>query len=178
MLILSVVGRYASGQVKCCSHDALCQFQRQSYDSDESLKGQYTKFHLKQLELTIYMLSSLEVIYPSSDPFYYCCQCHLSFQLFGVLFSQDSSKNIQIEAFHVFKVSSTAITFLLIHRSLLSLIIVYYASQLFAANKNKPAEVVNILVTNRSKLLRFFAGFKIDKGTIPAPACLCTCLLM
>ncbi|KAL6856198.1 hypothetical protein ACP4OV_019000 [Aristida adscensionis] len=50
---------------------------------------------------------------------------------------RDSSKNIQIEAFHVFK--------------------------LFAANKNKPAEVVNILVTNRSKLLRFFAGFKIDK---------------
>jgi calcium binding protein 39 len=50
---------------------------------------------------------------------------------------RDSSKNIQIEAFHVFK--------------------------LFAANKNKPAEVVNILVTNRSKLLRFFAGFKTDK---------------
>ncbi|ONM59138.1 putative MO25-like protein [Zea mays] len=48
-----------------------------------------------------------------------------------------ASKNIQIEAFHVFK--------------------------LFAANKNKPPEVVNILVTNRSKLLRFFAGFKIDK---------------
>ncbi|ONM24772.1 Putative MO25-like protein [Zea mays] len=39
---------------------------------------------------------------------------------------RDSSKNIQIEAFHVFK-------------------------------------VVNILVTNRNKLLRFFAGFKIDK---------------
>jgi len=116
------------------------------------------------------MLSSLEVIYPSNDPFYYCCQCHLSFELFSVLFSQDSSKNIQVEAFHVFKVSSTAITFLLIHRSLLSLIIVYYASQLFAANKNKPAEVVNILVTNRSKLLRFFAGFKIDKGTVSAPA--------
>ncbi|ONM24766.1 putative MO25-like protein At5g47540 [Zea mays] len=50
---------------------------------------------------------------------------------------RDSSKNIQIEAFHVFK--------------------------LFAANKNKPPEVVNILVTNRNKLLRFFAGFKIDK---------------
>uniref|UniRef100_M8BIM1 Putative MO25-like protein n=1 Tax=Aegilops tauschii TaxID=37682 RepID=M8BIM1_AEGTA len=52
---------------------------------------------------------------------------------------RDSSKNIQIESFHVFK--------------------------LFAANKNKPAEVVNILVTNRSKLLRFFAGFKTDKGS-------------
>jgi calcium binding protein 39 len=76
---------------------------------------------------------------------------------------RDSSKNIQIEAFHVFKVSSTPIAFILIHRSLLTLIIVHYASQLFAANKNKPAEVVNILVTNRSKLLRFFAGFKIDK---------------
>ncbi|KAM3365079.1 hypothetical protein ACQJBY_015070 [Aegilops geniculata] len=50
---------------------------------------------------------------------------------------RDSSKNIQIESFHVFK--------------------------LFAANKNKPPEVVNILVTNRSKLLRFFAGFKTDK---------------
>jgi calcium binding protein 39 len=45
--------------------------------------------------------------YPSSDTFYYCC-----LQLFSVLFSQDSSKNIQIEAFHVFKVGKTAMTFL------------------------------------------------------------------
>ncbi|XP_072990716.1 putative MO25-like protein At5g47540 isoform X1 [Typha latifolia] len=50
---------------------------------------------------------------------------------------RESSKNIQIEAFHVFK--------------------------LFAANKNKPPEIATILVTNRSKLLRFLAGFKIDK---------------
>jgi calcium binding protein 39 len=106
------------------------------------------------------------VIYPSSDPltsFTIAVNVIFTFQLFNVLFSQDSSKNIQIEAFHVFKVSSTPIAFILIHRSLLTLIIVHYASQLFAANKNKPAEVVNILVTNRSKLLRFFAGFKIDK---------------
>uniref|UniRef100_A0A453B797 Uncharacterized protein n=1 Tax=Aegilops tauschii subsp. strangulata TaxID=200361 RepID=A0A453B797_AEGTS len=39
----------------------------------------------------------------------------------------------------------------------------FHVFKLFAANKNKPAEVVNILVTNRSKLLRFFAGFKTDK---------------
>nr|XP_043623268.1 putative MO25-like protein At5g47540 [Erigeron canadensis] len=50
---------------------------------------------------------------------------------------RESSKSIQIEAFHVFK--------------------------LFAANQNKPADIVGILVTNRSKLLRLFADFKPDK---------------
>uniref|UniRef100_A0A5B7BGE9 MO25-like protein n=1 Tax=Davidia involucrata TaxID=16924 RepID=A0A5B7BGE9_DAVIN len=50
---------------------------------------------------------------------------------------RESSKNIQIDAFHVFK--------------------------LFAANVNKPPDIVNILVANRSKLLRFFGSFKIDK---------------
>ncbi|CAM8934150.1 unnamed protein product [Rhodiola kirilowii] len=50
---------------------------------------------------------------------------------------RESSKSIQIEAFHVFK--------------------------LFAANQNKPADIVSILVANKSKLLRLFADFKIDK---------------
>ncbi|KAK4386743.1 putative MO25-like protein [Sesamum angolense] len=50
---------------------------------------------------------------------------------------RESSKSIQIEAFHVFK--------------------------LFAANQNKPADIVGILVTNRSKLLRLFADFKTEK---------------
>ncbi|ERN18287.1 hypothetical protein AMTRI_Chr10g230100 [Amborella trichopoda] len=50
---------------------------------------------------------------------------------------RESSKNIQIEAFHVFKV--------------------------FVANQNKPPEIVSILVANRSKLLRFFSDFKTDK---------------
>ncbi|KAL7249147.1 hypothetical protein ACSBR1_011332 [Camellia fascicularis] len=50
---------------------------------------------------------------------------------------KESSKNIQIDAFHVFK--------------------------LFAANQNKAPDIVNILIANRSKLLRFFSGFKIDK---------------
>ncbi|KAF2537725.1 hypothetical protein F2Q68_00020308 [Brassica cretica] len=50
---------------------------------------------------------------------------------------QESSKSIQIEAFHVFK--------------------------LFVANQNKPAEIVNILVTNRSKLLRLLADLRPDK---------------
>ncbi|KAJ6801954.1 putative MO25-like protein [Iris pallida] len=46
-------------------------------------------------------------------------------------------KNIQIEAFHVFK--------------------------LFAANKNKPPEIATILMQNKEKLLRFFSDFKIEK---------------
>ncbi|KAK9133037.1 hypothetical protein Scep_012565 [Stephania cephalantha] len=50
---------------------------------------------------------------------------------------RESSKTIQLEAFHVFK--------------------------LFAANQNKPSEIVSILVANRSKILRFFGNFKIDK---------------
>uniref|UniRef100_A0A199UCE2 MO25-like protein At5g47540 n=1 Tax=Manihot esculenta TaxID=3983 RepID=A0A199UCE2_MANES len=50
---------------------------------------------------------------------------------------RESSKSIQTEAFHVFK--------------------------LFAANQNKPPDIVTILVANRSKLLRLFADFKTDK---------------
>ncbi|KAK6917839.1 Mo25-like [Dillenia turbinata] len=50
---------------------------------------------------------------------------------------KESSKSIQIEAFHVFK--------------------------LFAANQNKPADIISILVANRSKLLCLFADFKTDK---------------
>ncbi|KAF8030498.1 hypothetical protein BT93_E2820 [Corymbia citriodora subsp. variegata] len=50
---------------------------------------------------------------------------------------RESSKSIQIEAFHVFK--------------------------LFAANQNKPPDIINILIANRSKLLRLFADFKFDK---------------
>ncbi|PKI69201.1 hypothetical protein CRG98_010406 [Punica granatum] len=50
---------------------------------------------------------------------------------------RESSKSIQMEAFHVFK--------------------------LFAANQNKPADIVKLLVTNRSKLLRFLTDFKSEK---------------
>ncbi|KAL3625020.1 hypothetical protein CASFOL_031688 [Castilleja foliolosa] len=50
---------------------------------------------------------------------------------------RETSKSIQIEAFHVFK--------------------------LFAANQNKLPDIVNILVANRSKLLRLFADFKTDR---------------
>ncbi|XP_021739578.1 putative MO25-like protein At5g47540 [Chenopodium quinoa] len=50
---------------------------------------------------------------------------------------RESSKPIQLEAFHIFK--------------------------LFAANKNKSPDITTILIANRSKLLRFFSNFKLDK---------------
>ncbi|PHT42999.1 hypothetical protein CQW23_17024 [Capsicum baccatum] len=53
---------------------------------------------------------------------------------------KESSKSIQIEAFHVFK--------------------------LFVANKNKPSDIVNILIANRSKLLHLFANFKTKKDIL------------
>ncbi|CAL0330710.1 unnamed protein product [Lupinus luteus] len=53
---------------------------------------------------------------------------------------RESSKSIQIEAFHVFK--------------------------LFAANQNKPADITGILITNRNKLLRLLGDLKVDKGKL------------
>ncbi|GAB4830756.1 hypothetical protein Ancab_004789 [Ancistrocladus abbreviatus] len=50
---------------------------------------------------------------------------------------RESSKSIQMEAFHVFK--------------------------LFAANQNKPLDIVNILIANKNKLLRLLADLKTDK---------------
>lgn len=51
---------------------------------------------------------------------------------------RDSNKTIQLQAFHVFK--------------------------LFPANQNKPQDIVNVLVANRSKLLRFFSDFTFEKA--------------
>lgn len=51
---------------------------------------------------------------------------------------RDSNKTIQLQAFHVFK--------------------------LFPANKNKPQDIVNVLVANRSKLLRFLGEFTFDNA--------------
>lgn len=74
---------------------------------------------------------------------------------------QESSKSIQIEAFHVFKVRIYSCNS--IHQMLR--LWPYKALQLFAANHNKPPDIVSILVANRSKLLRLFADFKTEKGT-------------
>ncbi|KAH9793589.1 putative MO25-like protein [Citrus sinensis] len=36
--------------------------------------------------------------------------------------------------------------------------------RLFVANQNKPPEIISVLIANRSKLLRFFSDFNIDRG--------------
>src|SRR5690606_27976645 len=51
---------------------------------------------------------------------------------------RDKSKSIQFEAFHVFKV--------------------------FVANPNKPADIRDVLVKNREKLLKFLSKFHNDRG--------------
>ncbi len=50
---------------------------------------------------------------------------------------RDKSRNIQFEAFHVFKV--------------------------FVANPNKPRPIMDILQKNREKLLKFLAEFHNDR---------------
>ena len=51
---------------------------------------------------------------------------------------RDKSKNIQFEAFHVFKV--------------------------FVANPNKPKPILEILLKNKQKLIPFLVNFQKDKG--------------
>lgn len=91
----------------------------------------------------------------------------------GFCTSQESSKSIQIEAFHVFKVHMESYLSPLnvnpcSFKRFLQFDVVTYGEflQLFAANQNKPPDIVSILVANKSKLLRLFADFKTDKGRI------------
>lgn len=56
---------------------------------------------------------------------------------------RSSSKSIQYEAFHVFKV--------------------------FVANPKKPRDIRGILIGNREKLLRFLKQLLVDRGELHAP---------
>jgi calcium binding protein 39 len=58
---------------------------------------------------------------------------------------RSSSKSIQYEAFHVFKV--------------------------FVANPKKPREIRGILIGNREKLLRFLKQFLVERGALPIIGC-------
>ncbi|KAL0353541.1 UNVERIFIED_CONTAM: putative MO25-like protein [Sesamum angustifolium] len=81
-----------------------------------------------------------------------------------VLVVQESHKSIQIDAFHVFKVSPHTLYSSDCSHQFHHLTLVYPALvQLFVANQNKPADIVNILCANRTKLLRFLTGFNMDK---------------
>jgi calcium binding protein 39 len=64
---------------------------------------------------------------------------------------RDKSKNIQFEAFHVFKV--------------------------FVANPNKARPILDILTKNKDKLIAFLSNFHNEKGAPTLLRCLLTQLL-
>lgn len=66
---------------------------------------------------------------------------------------RDKSKNIQFEAFHVFKV--------------------------FVANPNKAKPILDILIKNREKLINFLSNFHNEKGFLKLMlACATQCCLL
>ncbi|KAL5219319.1 hypothetical protein ABZP36_020003 [Zizania latifolia] len=75
---------------------------------------------------------------------------------------REQSKAIQVEAFRVFKVLSMVKNLLVYQTKTEHLVVCIYV-QLFTGNPKKPPEIVGILVTNKSKILRFLADFTMDK---------------
>jgi calcium binding protein 39 len=76
---------------------------------------------------------------------------------------RDKSKNIQYEAFHVFKVNQGFLTCTDFYSCLCHI-------QVFVANPKKSKAVQDILLKNRDKLLNFLPRFHEDrKGTVQIP---------
>jgi calcium binding protein 39 len=69
---------------------------------------------------------------------------------------RDKSKNIQFEAFHVFKVG-------LIGRQRTHKRADGFVIQVFVANPKKPPQIESILRRNKEKLLKFLKDFHNDK---------------
>lgn len=65
---------------------------------------------------------------------------------------RDKSKNIQFEAFHVFKVRARGLVGALVD-----------GTQVFVANPTKPVPIANILRRNKDKLLVFLSSFHNEK---------------
>ena len=85
---------------------------------------------------------------------------------------RDKSKNIQFEAFHVFKVGRS--------RQYHVVADVYLTSclpQVFVANPKKPTQIETILRRNKDKLLIFLKGFHNDKEGMSSSRRIPVCLL-
>lgn len=79
---------------------------------------------------------------------------------------RDKSKNIQFEAFHVFKVRVVPQFFLpksSWHNFWRNVCENHFTSQIFVANPRKPAHIENILRRNKAKLCTFLASFQNEK---------------
>jgi calcium binding protein 39 len=75
---------------------------------------------------------------------------------------KDKSRNIQFEAFHVFKVkllSSFSNTMINI-----TFLIKFKKKKVFVANPNKPKPITDILLRNKEKLNEFLSGFHSDRN--------------
>jgi calcium binding protein 39 len=68
---------------------------------------------------------------------------------------RDKSKNIQFEAFHVFKVGSLRMCY--------AQFLFSFRLQVFVANPKKPPQIEIILRRNKEKLLNFLKSFHNDK---------------
>ncbi|THH20622.1 hypothetical protein EW146_g756 [Bondarzewia mesenterica] len=76
---------------------------------------------------------------------------------------RDKSKNIQFEAFHVFKVRFLY-SYVRTRKQLMAVIVGgYMVVQVFVANPKKPPQIENILRRNKDKLLIFLKNFHNDK---------------
>lgn len=73
---------------------------------------------------------------------------------------KDRSKNIQFEAFHVFKASLLSI---FIRERVLTCDLVGVISQVFVANPKKPPQIEAILRRNKDKLIVFLRNFHTDR---------------
>lgn len=71
-------------------------------------------------------------------------------------FLRDKSRNIQFEAFHVFKVSPSS-------PGICDLNVSWIYKQVFVANPNKPPQIASILRRNKERLLAFLKDFHNDK---------------
>lgn len=73
---------------------------------------------------------------------------------------KEKSRNIQFEAFHVFKVMCSAICgrCITIANDFFSFL------QVFVANPNKPKPILDILLRNQEKLIDFLTKFHTDRS--------------
>lgn len=67
---------------------------------------------------------------------------------------KERSRNIQFEAFHVFKVPYSSATYVFNNLFIL---------QVFVANPNKPKPILDILLRNQEKLVEFLMKFHTDR---------------
>lgn len=77
---------------------------------------------------------------------------------------RDKSRNIQFEAFHVFKVKEKSIINMAFDTPYLYILrVIFLRRQVFVANPNKTQPILDILLKNQTKLIEFLSKFQNDR---------------